>query len=43
VTWYQVLANGTSASNISPSGTFSQVGSVSFPRDTTGWDIDYTI
>ncbi len=41
VTWYQVLGNGNSASNISPSGSFAQTASVSFPRDTTGWDINY--
>ena len=43
VTWYQVLPNGTSAANISPSGTFATASSLSFPRDTTGWDIDYAI
>ena len=43
VTWYQVLPNGTSPVNISPSGTFAPASSLSFPRDTTGGDIDYTI
>jgi hypothetical protein len=43
ITWYQMLPTGTSAANITPSGTFAPVSSVTIPGGDKGWDVSQSM